>query len=155
MKKWIDEREEREIEKTGSSGFLIMFVIAVIVILLQMVLFNGDIRQVGGESVILLSGGIYVLASHVRNGRWDVRKRRLGIKEYLILSFCVSLLTTVLLAVTIYLKYGGGKNMMAWSGISFCIIFLLCMAVLGGLGIVSNKRKLRLEEEFCEDDGRR
>ena len=68
-KNTLDEMQDQKMLKMEEYGYWILFWGLALAVVIQLLL-GGSIRQVAGELIVLLLGGIYVLATSMKNGLW-------------------------------------------------------------------------------------
>ena len=56
-KKFYDERQQQDADRNGRKAFEGTFFVLAAVIIAQMILAQGDVRQVLGETIAILAGG--------------------------------------------------------------------------------------------------
>ena len=67
-KKFYDERQQQDADRNGRKAFEGTFFVLAAVIIAQMILAQGDVRQVLGETIAILAGGGIYLGLTVKDG---------------------------------------------------------------------------------------
>jgi hypothetical protein len=148
MNKKIDERQQQEFYKCEHMAFKVMFSISVIVIIIQLLFMKASFQQVFGETIILLCGGLSMIAACLKSGLWSYNSNEPSVKSNLIYSFICSLAATLLFAMIIYFR-SGIKVINPITIVSFWGgIFIFGFIVLTVLSHVSNNRKKNLENKY-------
>lgn len=148
MNKKIDERQQQEFYKYGHMAFKVMFIISVIVIIIQLVFMKANLQQVLGETIILFSGGISMIAACLKSGLWSYKNNEPSVKSNLMYSIICSITATLLFAIMIYLRVGSKAITPIRIGEFFGGIFILGFIVLTLLSYVSNNKKKKLENKY-------
>ena len=65
----LDEMQDQKLLKLEEYGFWVMFWALVLSIVIQLIT-GGPVRQVLGESIVLLIGSVYILVNSLKNGLW-------------------------------------------------------------------------------------
>lgn len=149
-KQELDERESQELRRGEKMGFYIMFSMAVLVILVQLLIFQTGIREVFGETLILLVGGGVYLGVSMKQGIWKCRGGNLNIWQNLIYSLVFSNLFCNLYVIVISKKEVHGKVGML-AGLFFVGIFVLAFAVLTILGYLTEKVRKKRESKYADE----
>ncbi len=69
LRNHLDEMQDQKLLKSEEYGFWVMFWALVLSIVIQLIT-GGPIRQVLGESIVLLIGSVYILVTALKNGLW-------------------------------------------------------------------------------------
>lgn len=148
MNKKIDERQQQEFYKCEHMAFKVMFSISVIVIIIQLLFMKASFQQVFGETIILLCGGLSMIAACLKSGLWSYNSNEPSVKSNLIYSIICSLAATLLFAMIIYFR-AGSKVINPITIVSFWGgIFIFGFIILTVLSHVSNNRKKNLENKY-------
>jgi hypothetical protein len=148
MNKKIDERQRQEFYKCEHMAFEIMFSISVIVIIIQLLFMKAAFQQVFGETIILMCGGVSIIAACLKSGLWSYNSNEPSVKSNLIYSIICSLVATLLFAIIIYFRAGTKVITPITIGEFWGGIFVLGFIVLTLLSHVSNNRKKKLENKY-------
>lgn len=151
MKKQIDERQKQELFTTSHWGFLIMFSVSVLVILVQLLFMKATLMQLLGENIILLSGGIYAISGYIKKGFWSKNKLEPSIKSNFIYSLIASFFATILFGVGIYIRVGSSVVKATTIGGFFIGILLIAFVVLTILGYLTETLKEKIENEYKDN----
>lgn len=156
MKKIVDERQQIELMKIEHIGFWIMYWMLCAVIVIQCISDKTGIgKAVMGESIVLLTGSIVVLAGCIRKGLWSYTSKPL-VKNYLLYSVAGALAFGVIDGINKYIniEYFKGRfsELILTVGVSAIFMFAITFVVLFVCGTLVNKRKKKLEQDFDEDD---
>lgn len=151
--KHFDEREAQERNESGRIAFEAVFAGLLIAIVVQLVLSQGNLRCVLGETVVLLAGGIVYLTLSLRKGIWT--KDKPSVKNNSILSICISIIFSAILAVICREKapeamLWGQRFWLVWSICCFFLFTALEMLVLTLLARAAEKRKQAMEKKYEE-----
>ncbi len=129
-------------------AFRVMFSASVVVIIIQMLFMKANFQQVFGETIILICGGVSIIAACLKSGLWSYNSNEPSVKSNLIYSIISSLIATLLFAIIIYFR-AGSKVI---TPITICAfwggIFILGFIVLTLLSHISNNRKNKLENKY-------
>ncbi len=133
--------EKEQARKTGYMAFGLMFAVCVVLIVIQLMM-TGDLVIVAGETVVLLSGGIFYLGVIIHHGIWDIgtKFRSTPWTDGLISVICGAIFA-VFLAVT-YIRMGAEREQAIRSAsVFFVVIAAAGFGVLRLLAHLSHKRK--------------
>lgn len=148
MKKIVDERQELELLKIERTGFWILY-IALAVDIMSKVLFLGvSPKQLIGENIAFIAGGITIIIGCTKRGLWD-RYSRPCFKNYLIYSLAGSVIFTAFFGAVLLIR--GVPHAITAAAIFGVSIFVILFAVLALMGMYTKKRNDKLDKEYCDD----
>lgn len=150
-KKFYDERQQQDAERNGRKAFEGTFFVLAAVIIAQMILAQGDVRQVLGETIAILAGGGIYLGLTVKDGNLNRHTPR--VMENLIISLSCGVFFALLFIVTMYLKTAGRTSLQVlgiWGAGCMVLFFVLGMAVLTILAKSAERRQKKMEEKYDE-----
>jgi hypothetical protein len=148
MNKKIDERQQQEFYKCEHMAFKVMFSLSVIVIIIQLLFMKASFLQVFGETIILLCGGVSIIAACLKSGLWSYNSNEPSVTSNLIYSIICSLIATLLFAIIIYFRSGSKVLTPITIGSFWGGIFIFGFIILTLLSHVSNNRKKKLENKY-------
>jgi transcriptional regulator with XRE-family HTH domain len=131
------DEQRKEAVKASNYGFVIIFLISAIAIMVQMVAFM-DMKLVAGETIALMVGGIAYLALIVRAGAWNYNKTTSNIvkRDFLIALICSALFTGAFCVMAMRV---GIPDVYKITIAFFFVIFVISYAVLRVLASISAK----------------
>ncbi|SDB68507.1 helix-turn-helix domain-containing protein [Butyrivibrio sp. INlla16] len=133
---YTDEQKKAAV-KASNYGFVIIFIISAIAILIQMIAFM-DMKLVIGETVAVLLGGMAYLMLIVRAGAWNYPKSNGDtLKKDLISSLACTIVFTVAFFFMLSKAIPGQE--LKYSLLFFIVIFAVSLGVLRLLSSISSK----------------
>ncbi len=146
----LDEMQELNLLNIEKNGASIMFFGLVIAIVIQAIIFQDELlKYTAGETIVLLTGGVYMLGSCLKKGIW-ARRTPAASGANLLISFISSGVFSILFGVINYIRFGTLHAAITSALRFFLFIFILCFIVLTVLAGVYKKRNKTLEEEEKE-----
>ena len=145
MKRYLDERQQQEMSRTGTAGFYVIFFLCAVSVIVQLVFLGSGFADVAGETAALLRG--------IRHGLFLTAGRQPGIKESALYSVILSGIFSVLFCIALRGKARPGAAVEPYVGIFFLGMAILCFAVTLILGVCSNYMKARRERQYDEESG--
>ncbi len=150
--KKADEREMQEYMRVERIGFWTMFYGVAVAIVVQSLLPGVDQRDVVGEIVILLLGGVAAIVGYVRKGLWSARFK-MNAKTNLILSLIAAVIVAGIAALRLALSGISDKTAFAPTVLfQFAFTFALTFGLSSILTAIVKKRRAKLEAEVETDD---
>lgn len=150
MKNNLDERQNQEIHKIAASAFCVMYIISTLSILIQLILLNADFKNIIGETLTLLGGGIVYLVLCIKKGLFLCKGKRLTWMENMIGSILCSGIFSVFYSMTLR-KKGNTSIPIGLSAACFFVgITLLCFIVLFIMGKCSAHAEKEKEQKYEE-----
>lgn len=150
MKKFksnLDEMQELSLLKIEKTGFWLTYIGLAAVIVVQMLIYQGDsMRYTAGEMIILLFGCIYVVAASIRKGIWSRRIPATPMAN-LVHSMLWSGIFGIVIAVIKYVQYGTLAGAIATGVVFFISLTIFCFIVLSVLMACYKKKRNDLEKE--------
>lgn len=131
--------QRQEAVKASSYGFIIIFMVSAVAIVVQLSMY-ADMKLVVGETAAVLVGGIAYLTLIVRAGAWNGSKKE---SEVISRDLLVSAVTSLVFTVTFFfiaLRYSV-RNEFQLSIAFFGIIFIISFVVLRALGAISSRHR--------------
>ena len=133
---YTDEQKKAAV-KASNYGFVTIFIISAIAILIQMIAFM-DMKLVIGETVAVLLGGMAYLMLIVRAGAWNYPKSNGDtLKKDVISSLACTIVFTV--AFFFMLSKAVPGQELKYSLLFFIVIFAVSLGVLRLLSSISSK----------------
>ena len=133
---YTDEQKKAAV-KASNYGFVIIFIISAIAILIQMIAFM-DMKLVIGETVAVLLGGMAYLMLIVRAGAWNYPKSNGDtLKKDLISSLACTIVFTVAFFFMLSKAIPGQE--LKYSLLFFIVILAVSLGVLRLLSSISSK----------------
>lgn len=155
MSRKLDEREKMELLKMEKIGFWVLFLGLVVSILVQLFAMQAGFRQVAGETIILVLGGMTVVVGGIRNGQeyFGVKHR---LRKSLFFGFISALIADILLGIILSFRNTGQdenvRGLVVTLAVSFLIIWLLAFITLFIMEAASHKKQKKLDRMYCEDN---
>ncbi len=147
----LDEMQEQKLLKVEHNACWIGFFGLFVVIYGQLAIGNRGIQAIGGESLILLLMGIYIMVGCVRNGIWD-RNLKPNFKTNLVVSLVAGLGFGGFWGVLSYVRY----HALAGSAATFvfCFVFasVVILLLLTGLSAIYRRRKHRMDAQADKEE---
>lgn len=147
----LDEMQEMKllhIEHIGCwLGFWGMFA----AIYIQVAVGNGDLRSIGGESVVLCITAIYLLASCIRNGIWD-RKLKPNLKTNGMISIGTGLAVGGFWFLRSYYSYHSLAGSLATFVIMALLMGVLVLLTLNLTLALYKRRRHQLDEQADREE---
>ena len=134
------ELEKEKKAKAGNAGFMLMFSVCVIAIVIQMAL-TADLGRAAGETAAVIIGGIVYLALILYNGLWERRtEKKLWLTDLVVSILCGGFFS-VLYGCCI-LKMGAERIEAVRLGTGFFVgITIVGFLVLRGLACINKKQR--------------
>ena len=148
----LDERQEQILLKIEHIGCWLAFWGLLAAILIQEVLYPGELRAIAGEWIVFMVLCIYILAGCLKNGIWD-RRLQPNFRTNLLASF-VAAVVVGLIAFAIgfrRMENPDPKIVVLICAIAAGVTFAACLIGLS-VGAAATKRKQRQLEEAPEED---
>lgn len=142
----LDEMQEQKMLKIEHTACWIGFFGLLAAIYVQMAIGNRGIRAIGGESVVILVMGIYIVVGCIRNGIWD-RNAEPTPKTNLIISLVSGLVFGGFWGVLSYVRYHKLVGSLATFVLMFVVVAVMIMLVLTVLSGAYHRRKYRMDAE--------
>lgn len=140
----LDEMRDQKMLKMEEYGYWILFWGLALAVIVQLFL-GGTLRQVAGELIVLFLGGVYVLATSLKNGLWS-RSAEPTRKGNAIASLIPAAVICVLNVIKLIQKQETGtSDILLTAGIT-AATYVICFAVLEGLRAAYKKRRQQLDE---------
>lgn len=138
-----NELEKEQALKAGNTAFLLMFGICTLAIIFQMLL-TFHLKEVAGETIAMIFGGIAYIIIMVHNGIWDTHSKTKNspLPDAIISILCAAIFS-VLYALCL-LKMGASET----KSIQIALIFFIGIAIIGFtilrlLAYFSKKKRLK------------
>ena len=136
LAEYTDEQKKAAV-KASNYGFVTIFIISAIAILIQMIAFM-DMKLVIGETVAVLLGGMAYLMLIVRAGAWNYPKSNGDtLKKDVISSLACTIVFTVAFFFMLSKAIPGQE--LKYSLLFFIVIFAVSLGVLRLLSSISSK----------------
>ena len=142
----LDERQELKLLRIEHNGCWLAFWGLLLVILIQILSGNGDIRNIGGEWAVFMCLAFYILVSCIRNGIWD-RKLKPNFKTNIIVSSIAAIVMGIFWFVLSYKNYHKLEGSIAVGVFMFVLVEILCLLALMISSKMYKKRLQKLEED--------
>ncbi len=140
----LDEMQDQKMLKMEEYGYWILFWGLALAVVIQLLL-GGSIRQVAGELIVLLLGGIYVLATSMKNGLW-ARNAAPTRKGNAVASIIPAAIIGVLNVIKLIQKKDIGTNDILIA-VAFAVgTYIVCFVVLEVLRVLYEKRRSKLDD---------
>ena len=149
MKNNLDERQELKLLKIEHNACWLSFWGLVIVLIIQKILGNDSINNIGGELVILLVLSIYIGGACIKNGLWS-RHGKPNLKSNVTYSVLAGIIVGLIWFIISYRNYHRLIGSIATFAFMFLLTLFLCFIVLKISSQTYEKRFKKLEE-FDED----
>ena len=143
-KNTLDEMQDQKMLKMEEYGYWILFWGLALAVVIQLLL-GGSIRQVAGELIVLLLGGIYVLATSMKNGLWT-RNAAPTRKGNAVASIIPAAVIGVLNGIKLVQKKSAGTNDILLAAVFTVAAYVLCFIALEVLRTAYEKRRQKLDE---------
>ena len=140
----LDEMRDQKMLKMEEYGFWILFWGLALAVVVQLFL-GGTLRQVAGELIVLAIGGVYVLATSLKNGLWT-RSAEPTRKSNAVASIIPAAVICVLNVIKLIQKKEISTNDILL-GVGFtAAAYVLCFIVLEILRTAYEKRRQKLDD---------
>ncbi len=149
IKKGLDERQDKVVDRIGARSFNVMFYVTAAVIVAELIVM-GTFEAVIGEMVILLAGGLTCVAGCVRNGIWAKGGGDMSVGHSLLLSVVCSGAFSIFYAIALERKTGGSADVAKAAVFFFLGISLVAFIVLLLLGRIAHKRREEQEKKYLD-----
>ena len=146
----LDEMQEQELLKIEHNGCWLVFWLLLAAILVQIVLFPGDLKTVAAEWIVFLILCAYVGAACIRRGIWDRKIAPTG-KNNLIASAIGGGGVAVISFLVLYLHIHELTTSLIVALPAGAVRFGLCFLGLSLASRATKKRMKALEEESDEE----
>ena len=148
----LDERQEQILLKIEHIGCWLAFWGLLAAILVQEVMYPGELRAIAGEWIVFMVLCIYIMAGCLKNGIWD-RRLKPNFRTNLLASF-VAAAVVALISVAIGLRKMENpdpKGILLICAIAAGFTFAACLIGLSAAA-AATKRKQKQLEEAPEDE---
>ena len=148
----LDERQEQILLKIEHRACWLAYALLLASILIQEVLYPGDLRAIAGEWIVFMLLCVYILHGCLRNGIWD-RRLQPNFRTNLLASF-VAAVVVGLIAFAIgfrRMENPDPKIVVLICAIAAGVTFAACLILLS-IAAAATKRKQRQLEEAPEED---
>lgn len=145
----LDEMQEQKMLKIEHNGFWLLYWGLFAALLIQAVLYRGDLHAMTGELILLMAASVYVIIAELRAGLWS-RNLKPNLKTNMVCSLVGAALVFVF-SVVFYLR----MEMPVWMVLLFAAIGAVCTfgLTLFLLQICAGRyRKRRSELDISDDD---
>ena len=140
----LDEMQDQKMLKMEEYGYWILFWGLALAVVIQLLL-GGSIRQVAGELIVLFLGGIYVLATSLKNGLWS-RNAVPTRKGNAVASMIPAAVICALNVIKLVQKKDIVANDILIAAAFTAGTYIVCFAVLEVLRTAYEKRRQKLDE---------
>lgn len=147
----LDERQELKLLDIEHKGCWFAFWGLVISIVIQMLIGNGDFKNIASECIVLILLSCYLEIALTKNGIWD-RHLRPNPKTNLICSSVAGLVMGILYFIISYNNYHKVYGSIATAVFMFLFTFALCFIGLSVSAALYKKRKNQLENNLEEEE---
>ena len=148
----LDERQEQILLKIEHIGCWLAFWGLLAAILVQEVMYPGELRAIAGEWIVFMVLCIYILAGCLKNGIWD-RRLKPNFRTNLLASF-VAAVVVGLFSIAVGLRKMENpdpKGILLICAIAAGFTFAACLIGLSAAA-AATKRKQKQLEEAPEDE---
>ena len=144
----LDERQEQILLKIEHIGCWLAFWGLLAAILIQEVLYPGELRAIAGEWIVFMVLCIYILAGCLKNGIWD-RRLKPNFRTNLLASF-VAAVVVGLISIAVGLRKMENpdpKGILLICAIAAGFTFAACLICLSAAAVATKRKQKQLEEE--------
>ncbi|MDD3337313.1 MAG: hypothetical protein PHS82_00485 [Lachnospiraceae bacterium] len=160
MKKHIqqDERILAQKRKIGSDAYNIVWIGLLISILVQQYLFEAPFTQYAVETILFISGAIYVVVRNLLGGNDLFASKKGSHKLVIINSLVCGIIVTIINTVLNYMKYSDttplpiGVNTVLVAVITFASATIAAFIPLELLYLANKKKQKQIENSLDADD---
>lgn len=145
----LDERQRQDADRVGARSFYMMFFTCVLVIAAEMI-WNGNIRQVLGETLVLAAGGAACIAGSIRNGIYTKNRAERTLGQTLFGSVVCAGIFSILYALVLERRVKGESDILKAVGIFFLGITVLCFLCLYLTGLAAKKKREQEEKKYAD-----
>jgi len=151
FRKVVDERQELELLKIGNSSFIVMLISLIIVMIVQMFIFNFELKYLAGYFIVLIIVAIWVVACSIKRGAWEFYTKP-GMKSYILYSLVFGIGFSLLFTVLWYFRHEISlAHAFRFFVIIFAIISIPMFIIYVILGVIIKKRQQKLQQNFDDD----
>lgn len=150
-KNHLDEMQEQKLLQIEHTACWLGFFGLLAAIYVQMAIGNRGFAAIGGEAVVILVMGIYIVVGCVRNGIWD-RNAEPTPKTNLIVSLVSGLVFGGFWGVLSYVRYHKLLGSLATFVLIFVSVAAMVMLVLTALSGAYNRRKHHMDAEADKEE---
>ena len=148
----LDERQEQIMLQIEHTACWLCYILLLASILIQEVIYHGDVRMVAGEWITFMVLCGYILAKCLRNGIWD-RHIQPNLKNNVLASLIAGGVLFAFTFIMIYRNFPdkivGALAAGVFTGVA---VFVLCLIALSVAAHATKKRREELEKEDPEED---
>ena len=144
----LDERQEQILLKIEHIGCWLAFWGLLAAILVQEVMYPGELRAIAGEWIVFMVLCIYILAGCLKNGIWD-RRLKPNFRTNLLASF-VAAVVVGLFSIAVGLRKMENpdpKGILLICAIAAGFTFAACLIGLSAAAVATKRKQKQLEEE--------
>jgi FlaA1/EpsC-like NDP-sugar epimerase len=151
FRKVVDERQELELLKIGNSSFTVMLISLITVMIVQMFIFNFEMKYLTGYYVVLIIVFIWVVACSIRRGAWEFYTKP-GMKSYIFSSLASGIGLGILFTMLRYFVHEISlPHAFQFFAIVFATISIPGFIINLLLGTIIKKRQQKLQQTFDDD----
>lgn len=148
----LDERQEQMLLKIEGNGCWLAFWGLLAAIVVQSVVLDCDIKDMAGESVVLLMLALYIAVGCLKCGIWD-RRLKPNTSTNAVVSLTAAAISGILGFIYTVKRFPDAIWGSLAAGIAHAVIaFFGCFVILQLSASLLKKRQDRLEEELPEND---
>ncbi|MDD6039553.1 MAG: hypothetical protein PUD20_12270 [bacterium] len=148
----LDERQQQTLSQIEHRACYLAYWGLLAVILLQLIVFDGDGKTVMGEWIIFMATAVYLTAACLKHGIWSSTLKP-DLKTNVIVSVIAAIAGGLLMGLVVWFRYPSKPAGAAAAGIIIGIVlFVLCFLALSFSAGIYKKRSEKLEEEPEEKD---
>jgi signal transduction histidine kinase len=151
FRKVVDERQELELLKIGNSSFTVMLISLIAVMIVQMFVFNFEMKYLTGYFVVLIIVFIWVVVCSIRRGAWEFYTKP-GMKSYILYSLAFGIGFSLLFTMLRYFLHEMSlAHAVRFFAINFVSISIPMFIIYLLLGTIVKKRQQKLQQNFDDD----
>lgn len=147
----LDEMQEQKLLEIEHNGCWIAFWGLAVAMVIQMILGDNSVKQIIGESCVLMIMSLYIVVACIKNGIW-ARNLKANNKTNIMESLIAGAVLGLIFFATSYINY----HKLTGSIVTFiCIMIsttILCFIALTFSASLYKRQKRKIEDEPDEDE---
>lgn len=144
-KSQLDEMQEQKLLKIERNCAWFAFWGLLASIIIQMIIYRGDVRMVAGEWVVFMCFCLYMGIGCMKNGIWE-RRIRPTLRNNLLASLLAMVVTGIYIGIMNYQNLGVVSYAITGGAVGGVFVFVLCIVALEVSRYFYQKRRDKLDD---------
>ena len=147
----LDEMQEQKLLKIEHNGCWIAFWGLAVAMVIQMILGDNSVKQIIGESCVLMIMSLYIVVACIKNGIW-ARNLKANKKTNIMESLIAGAVLGLIFFVTSYINYHKLAGSIATFICTMISTTIICFIALTFSSSLYKRQKHKIEDEPDEDE---